>query len=573
MPNFFHSPIQAKLQHLRSKSDEDDLVLSFNGDQLSCFSHLLSTHCSFLQDNTSSFIDLSSLSDVSLVDVNTFIDIFYGFSVNVSKENSAALLSLSRFLKCNELETICEDVAKSPEYSFTKPVDFFKLGTFLHLTAPTDFTIVYRGSSLPIHRLILSTFCSYFQTKWSVNCPDTNASVIDFSDKFFFPIDEFLYFFSLLYATSFDIVNNCHYSFYHLSKYFGFNELLSFTKKEISITQPSPAWCEHSLIMANDHEDLEFLELFSTKLNNWPSYSQHINYFLRPSVFTTLAKSLKSKNSVFWLVGCLHFSFTSNVITSDTFITCLDLLNVSDEVDLVSIYNTLEELRHFKAVASQISQFFCDKIFPRIIKKLSKVPTPPPDIETTNSEVTSLRSRVSSLEQKCCELERSTIKLDADRLTAIYTSNKSSASFYNLGQGLKTDNRAKTKIIVTDSSVDTRSCLVSHPPDGKIVFTITNYGIGTSVGFVCEETKKFLGFSFCKRNNYSSCVNCIELLGSTYLIPEKQCSVVISFNFSTTRTVCFQVPVKGVYCTTDIPVNSNLQVDLKNVGTECCVTL
>ncbi|KAL0245336.1 hypothetical protein GEMRC1_009415 [Eukaryota sp. GEM-RC1] len=120
--------------------------------------------------------------------------------------------------------------------SSTKLLQLFDSETF------SDFTVTHRGQSIHLHRCILLTHSSYFETLFMGGYADSDEAELDLSNKLNIPFRILRNFFGYFYGGSLDIDHTNCYLYFYCSRYFIVDSVRTSCLNYLSTNKESPHW-------------------------------------------------------------------------------------------------------------------------------------------------------------------------------------------------------------------------------------------------------------------------------------------------------------------------------------------
>ncbi|KAL0212491.1 hypothetical protein RCL1_006117 [Eukaryota sp. TZLM3-RCL] len=550
----FQHPIDSILESFRINKLFCNLTLKYQGDEVQCHKDLLSVYLHFLDDSV--LIDLSEISECCFDDITSLVAAFYGDTLLLTKLNCSSFSSLARFFQCNFLHQTCDSISSSTEEN--PNVELILLDeTFLAdvRKIPFDFTILYNGAKIKTHKFLLVAFLKYFDTMWSLD-PSTVDFSLDFSDKFFFSPKEFLSFWKCFYTLKPVIPDSEFYVFYHLSAYFQYNQLHMELRDHLNSLKPYSHWVERTITLANDHEDIEFIEMFAKYLNRENEFSLSDPLLLKSTACKVFARSLTSGKMIAWLTKSLVLSYSAGLVAPNEVVNVLSMLQLGG-TDPVLLYCELKSLLDSKELTQEVAIFFGNVLLPLIVKHFS-------------SSLSNSQSRCSELSKA---LKTSQNYLERYKISSVFETYRKEVVFYTPGVNVPTSsyNYSPLKTLTVESSKSSASAHVSHPLDGRVTFNLKQVSDGSCIGFFNASTRDLIGFHFFSKDD--DLLADMVSIGSFSTAIDSVCTISIVFNFSSNRIVCFQIPLCGVYCSEEIPLDYVLSVFLKNPGSSCTVSI
>ncbi|KAL0212429.1 hypothetical protein RCL1_006055 [Eukaryota sp. TZLM3-RCL] len=534
----FIQPIAEKFISLREKQLFCDLTFKLaNNSEVKCHSHVLAAHCKLLSNNKASFIDVPDFDELTLDLFSEVMNVLYGKgSLVINKSNYQLLQQLGQFLECEKLNAICSQVATFEEGDETKD---FKVSPQDILTAlrgrTCDCTITYRGVSIEMHRFLLAALFDYFVEKWTLDCPDRDDHHLNFSDKFQFSNIEFMSFFDSLYEEVIPIGESNFYTLIHLCRYFKYPQLIRQMISFCTIVPTIKSWIPGALVLANNHDDSEFIELVSPCLNNTiiaTPLTEPIPF--KPHMLKALCSYIQEKKLVIWVVDTLIHCYKTHTLSRKDFIQCVTSLHLTPS-SVNTVYNMLAEFLNDEQLGDSLTPFLCETVLPLLSKFASS---------TEDSH--------QVLVKKFDELE---LQVHRQRIVTFYQQLGSRVRFY--GDYLKwEDNDLYYTKIFSDFSI--RAWIV-HPLDGEVVLQLLNIAPGTQIGFYDIQTKTLYGFSFHDRMQ-------VQFNGSVVGYCYSDCQVLLSFKFSKSQTVAFKLLSPLIECKAEVPPHLGLCLNLCPYG-------
>ncbi|KAL0225515.1 hypothetical protein RCL1_003427 [Eukaryota sp. TZLM3-RCL] len=528
----FEHPLSAKLLALREAKLFTDLVFTSSHGDLKCHSHLLIPYCSRLTSGVTS-LDVSMLSEPAFKVLELVIPYFYGGVVYFDEETRSQLAEVSRVLECPLLFDLCGR-SKRDDVSKLFTIEPEKLVKELVQHNEPDFSFNYNGQEFKTFRFLLAAYFPYFREKWTLNCPDSQDSSTDFTDKFSLSNDEVFHFISSLNASQCQIFPSQMYACHHLSQYFGYEDMTEAIMEAVFGLTPESHWVERFMVQANDHEDLVFLKKLSMILNKYPNFILERLILFRGNSFKCLAENLINGPMINWLLGCMVQSYSNVCLAASEFIVCLHAIRV-ENVDVQNAHALLGKLEQ---------SHMCDAIlrfYGRFVPKLMVETRQKEEIETKKQQ----------------KRNQTLVNLHRRVISSIWDENGEEVGFHSLSDGLRMLKKPPNTLFCDHSySTFTQSCFAVHPMNGSVKFSFQNVRTGCSVGFFDEENDKLYGLWF------SDGSTCKLLDGQEMLSWQRNDAVVFAFNFETSQNICVSVPSRGIYVPTEIPAGSLLKVTL-----------
>ncbi|KAL0217791.1 hypothetical protein RCL1_008640 [Eukaryota sp. TZLM3-RCL] len=533
-----------------------DFTFIVGNQQVKCHRDLVAFNCKYIDDRTPAVVDLTNVPEISIELLSMVVDFFYSNDLILTKKNCSALLQLALFLQIKDLEDQCKRKLEEDESVTNDDTDDNVIigvqnpfpGLFLNNSCSFH-SIIYRDAEVRISSFILASFFNFFHEKWTIACPDSKDEFTNFTDIFHFSTTEFLRFWSNLIGQSFNVVDESFYCYYHLSVYLQFHELKDFLWKQLPKQNP-PKWIERALIMANDHGDLQFIQKICEYLDTFPNYEVTGSLFVSDEVFLCMASSIKHSKLLIKLVKSVDRSYKRlHSVTPHMLLKILYALHL-ENVDTVKLIEVLDPLLNCKELKNDIVTFQGSRLISRLTRDY---------LEVKDLHGTAL-NRLKVLE----------IKTYREQIESIFKDNSSETVFYNYSTTLLTKNKNR---IMNASTIDDQVTYVAHPLDGQVTFLVLIDVQDSAIGFRDPSTNEITGIEFTKRQRYSQRVDSVRI-GDNYfnlLSTQRDCKVIVSFNFSTTLRVCFQIPSQSVYCAIDVPVNSLLCVRLRGTMSSCSI--
>ncbi|KAL0244480.1 hypothetical protein GEMRC1_008564 [Eukaryota sp. GEM-RC1] len=152
----------------------------------------------------------------------------------------------------------------------TKLLQLFDSDTF------SDFTVTHRGQSLHLHRCILLTHSSYFETLFMGGYADSHEAELDLSNKLNIPFRILRNFFGYFYGGSLDIDHSNCYLYFYCSRYFIVDSVRTSCLNHLSTNLESPhwliSWSSQASFLKDEaiYKDLEVdHQQVSEKVNNY----------------------------------------------------------------------------------------------------------------------------------------------------------------------------------------------------------------------------------------------------------------------------------------------------------------
>ncbi|KAL0218102.1 hypothetical protein RCL1_008950 [Eukaryota sp. TZLM3-RCL] len=556
--------LTSKFVTSRESNFERKVILKVQSEEVALHGDLLAACCEFQEEDIPPMIDLSEVPGISLELVADFVNFVYGTPFIVNKENSSPASQLAQRLGCSVLLEFCKkiDDAKGENCSSRLMPDVMTRIIQLQAKAHSQHTIIYHNLEIKISRFLLNLFCNFFHKKWSLPCPDSEDDFTDFTDKFLFSTAEFSSFWMYFFSSFEDLKVEHLYVCVHFASYFGFSDLQIYLQELYS--QQSPSNCfERDLILANDHDDLMFIDFLTTLINNFPKFVIESPLLLSPEVYVHLASHLEHDPMINWLVESVVVSFIGfHSISTENVKRVLSVVKVSN-TQVVTLYENLKPLLSCSQLFEEVTTIFGSKLLPVVIDQYNGV---------KDHHDTLLDYKV----KQELELHRREIASCFENTNKVIAFYNTSASFvskeHNCLERSLFQKYSNNASYIYKSNVSMRnddSSNISHPLDGQVSLRFSSPGQGTQLGFYCDKTKVTTGVEFLKKIGSSQQV---RVCNEVHEIPTTNCLVVVAFHFSTTMDVCFQIPALGVYSTTEVPCGSVLRVRLLGGGSKCTLS-
>ncbi|KAL0212442.1 hypothetical protein RCL1_006068 [Eukaryota sp. TZLM3-RCL] len=541
----FTQPISEKLISLREKQLFCDLTFRLaNNSEVKYHSHVLAAHCKLLSNNEASVIEVPDFNGPALDLFSEVMNVLYGKgSLVINKTNSQLLQQLGEFLQCEELTAFCSQVATSEEGDETKEFNVSPQDILTALRGRTcDCTITYRGVSIEIHRFLLAALFDYFVEKWTLDCPDRNDQHLDFTDKFQFSSAEFMFFLNNVYEEVVAI-DSCHfYATFLLGRYFKYSELMEHVTNNLPSLEPNTLWVTQALAMANDHDDLEFIDLFVQYLNNCSVCSIDEPMILKPHILKSLCQGIECEEVVIWLVKSLVSCYKAHSLHASELTECLALLDLK-RCDVTRVYYLLEDFRGDVNLKDNLTLFYSGTILPLLVQSCSSK--------------TDSFSDYRTLLKKYEDLQ---LQMNRDRILSLYKYHRNSPSFFALTPGLS----------YLEGSVYIQGCRtlstawIAHPLDGRLLINLIDFGEETRIGFFNTFNSEFVGLKFKKNETRIEDNSAFIVLFQDK--PVGLCSfriaVTLSMNFSKSLVASFSLLTPSLDCSAHVPLNSGLLLTL-----------
>ncbi|KAL0218139.1 hypothetical protein RCL1_008987 [Eukaryota sp. TZLM3-RCL] len=558
MTHKFIDVLKSKFGTSRDSNFECNVVLKVQSEEVALHGDVLAVYCEFQEgEDIPHMIDLSEVSGISVELVEDFVNFFYGKPLTIKKENSSSALQLAQRLGCSVLLEFCKEIDESRGENDTDRLvpDIMTLILQLQAKGLSMHTIIYRNLEFRISRFLLNLFFNFFHKKWSLPCPDSEDDFTDFTDKFHFSTAEFSNFWTSFFSSFGDDVEHL-YVCVHLASYFGFSDLQIYLQELYS--QQSPSKCfERDLILANDHDDLVFIEFLTIFVNKFPEFTIGKFLLLSSEVYIYLASHLEHDFMINWLVESVVYSYIIlHSISTENVSRILSVVKVN-KTQVVKLYESLKPLLSCKCLVDEVSNMLSSTLLPLLTKQYTEL--------KSNHDILMERSK-----QQEQELHRQKIVSAYEKNNKKIVYHNVEASHYLKGKNcLELPNYSGLLFSSTIGPRNVVSADISHPIDGRVSLTFNSPGQGTQLGFYCDKTKVTTGVEFLKKIGSSQQV---RVCNEVHEIPTTNCLVVVAFHFSTTMDVCFQIPALGVYSTTEVPCGSVLRVRLLGGGSKCTLS-
>ncbi|KAL0217043.1 hypothetical protein RCL1_007526 [Eukaryota sp. TZLM3-RCL] len=359
MSTFTHNILQILLS-AQSTPIHTDFYVMVNEEQIPCHKAILSHSSkllnSLIEKNQDSY-DLPEGTEASLDDVVAIIRSFYGQELPVSEHNALPVFEVSKILASSELSTLAKTViTKVSPSTFSIPLP--SILSNLSFDQFKDHSVVYKDTTIKIHKFLLTSAVPYFQTKFSLNEIDqyTNDPISDFSQLLKVEENCFASFFKSLYDGEITVTTENIFDYNHLAFYFKLSEFEKFTKNFINTATPTVDWICPALVKADYSEDHQFVSLVREKL---ASISE-LHSAAPIAVDHEVIKILNQDVDVAWLFkstvhSFLHYS-NNQSWTPVVFESLIEQLDLS-KLDVDTIFDIITPLLDVDELFSWLAKF------------------------------------------------------------------------------------------------------------------------------------------------------------------------------------------------------------------------